>query len=211
MQTAIQLAGPIATVIAALTAGGIAIWLGRAQVTTARLQAKTANDKIVLDLFDRRLKIYSDARAVIGRTTGSGQCSNEEQFNFLKAIDGASFLFGTDVTDYFNKLYHDLIDLDACNKEAEHIEVGEKRAEIFQKRRKHFEAIQEFYTKAPTLLAPYLSAHQTFAKQAQRQAQRYLHPSFRDAPLGAGPESMATGIWLDGHGFRVRAKARAPE
>ena len=73
LQTAIQLAGPIATVIAALTAGGIAIWLGRAQVTTARLQAKTANDKIVLDLFDRRLKIYSDARAVIGRTTGSGQ------------------------------------------------------------------------------------------------------------------------------------------
>jgi hypothetical protein len=72
-------AGPIATVIASITAGGVAIWFGVVQARIARSQAATAAaqkdiaeaqlkmafDKLKHDLFDKRYEIYSAAKGVI--------------------------------------------------------------------------------------------------------------------------------------------------
>jgi hypothetical protein len=66
------LAGPIATVFASVTAGGVAVWFGRVQADIARRQAATAAaqkeiafDKLKHDLFDKRYEIYQAAKAVI--------------------------------------------------------------------------------------------------------------------------------------------------
>jgi hypothetical protein len=72
-------AGPIATVVASATAGGVAIWFGVVQAGIARSQAATAAaqkdiadaqlkiafDKLKHDLFDKRYEIYLAAKEVI--------------------------------------------------------------------------------------------------------------------------------------------------
>lgn len=159
MQTFTQLAGPIATIIASLTAGGIAVWLGRSQVASARLQAETANDKLVLDLFDRRLKIYSQAREVVAAAMRNGTTNMDQQFEFLRAVDGAKFLFGPEVTEYLDGLYKNLVALQYANDELAH---GSDRTAAGKRRAEKFDKVQDFYNQAPKLMAPYLEAHHKF-------------------------------------------------
>jgi hypothetical protein len=74
-----KLAGPTATVIAAVTAAGVAIVFGRAQYRIARSQAKTAEaqkqiakaqldvayDRLKQDFFEKRYEIYIAAKTLI--------------------------------------------------------------------------------------------------------------------------------------------------
>ena len=61
----INLAGPIATVFAAGAAAFVAYRLGKSQIAVAKTQAdiaqrnwETANERVVLELFEKRLAIY---------------------------------------------------------------------------------------------------------------------------------------------------------
>ena len=79
-----DLAGPIATVLAASAAAFVAYRLGQSQISVARTQAEiaernwqTSNEKIVLELFERRLAIYEEIRGVIGEVTRSGKAPND--------------------------------------------------------------------------------------------------------------------------------------
>jgi hypothetical protein len=74
-------AAPIASIIAASAAAFVAYRLGKSQADSARLQAEiakrnwqTANERVVLDLFERRIALYEGIRhvvaKVINRTAG---------------------------------------------------------------------------------------------------------------------------------------------
>jgi hypothetical protein len=63
-------------------------------IAIAILQWRTVHQKIVMDLFERRMKVYSEIRAVIASTVSSGKLPNEKHFEFMRAIDGAKVLFG---------------------------------------------------------------------------------------------------------------------
>ena len=74
-----DLAAPAATVFAAITAGWIAYHLGQSQIRVARTQAeiaernwKTSNERIVLDLFDKRLSLFEDIRLIVGEVARNG-------------------------------------------------------------------------------------------------------------------------------------------
>lgn len=161
MESFTTLAGPIATIVASLTAGGIAIWLGTSQVSVARLQASTANDRLVLDLFERRFEIYSQAREIVRSAVRKGTSTTEEQFSFLRVTDGASFLFGKEVTDYLTDIYTALVELQYCEDELKRV-LDRDKAKSFKRRQIKFDKIKDFYTEAPKLFAPYLHAHQKF-------------------------------------------------
>src|ERR1700682_1490879 len=99
-----DLAGPIATVCAAGAAAFVAYRLGKSQIAVAKTQAdiaqrnwETANERVVLELFEKRLAIYDGIRDVIGQVTRSGNASNEVYFRYIKAIDRVPFLFGAEV------------------------------------------------------------------------------------------------------------------
>jgi hypothetical protein len=79
-----DLAGPVATVLAAAAAAYVAFTLGRSQIAVAKLQAgiakrawQTSNEKIVLDLFEKRLAIYEEIRATITPINSSGNTTDE--------------------------------------------------------------------------------------------------------------------------------------
>ena len=70
-----DLAGPFETVIATGAAALVAYRLGQSQISVAKTQAEiaernwqTSNEKIVLELFERRLAIYEEIRGVIGES-----------------------------------------------------------------------------------------------------------------------------------------------
>jgi hypothetical protein len=120
-----ELAGPLATVFAAIVAGWVAHTLGRSQVSVAKTQAEiayrnwqTSNEKIVLELFEKRLKLYEAIREVIGEVTRSGTARDDTLFRYDVAIDRALYLFGREATDYLQEIRRHLIRLDTCNSKS---------------------------------------------------------------------------------------------
>jgi hypothetical protein len=146
-------AGPTATVFAATVAGWVAYRLGKAQVDVAERNWRTSNEKIVLELFEKRLAIFEEIRDVIGEVVRSGQAKQEVQFRYVKAIDRVAYFFGDEVNDYLNGLYKDLLHLDSANYMINQVGMSAKRMQ-------HFAAISDFYKLAPSLFRPYMRAHQ---------------------------------------------------
>jgi hypothetical protein len=159
-------AGPLATVIAASAAGWVAYRLGQSQISVAKSQAdiaertwKTSNEKIVLELFERRLAIYEQIRSVIGEVTRSGAAKDELLFRYLDAIDLVPYFFGDEVRNYLEDIRIHIIDLNLCNSMLDNPSVPD-RGTWAERRTKHFLGVTSFYKEAPQLFRPYMQAHQ---------------------------------------------------
>lgn len=126
-------------------------------IVVAVLQWRTAHQKVVLDLFERRMKVYSEIRAVIASILSSGKVPNEKHFEFMLAMDGAKFLFGREVNQYLFELNTTLI----CLQESEygHLQ-GKELAEAFQRHQKHFNEMQKFYKVFDPLVESYVAMRQ---------------------------------------------------
>lgn len=155
-------AGPIATVVAASAAAFVAYRLGSSQAEAARLQAEvakrnwqTSNERVVLELFERRLAIFEGIRHVVAKIMTSGQPGNAEEREYLEAIDRAPFYFGPEVVQYLERIRIVIIDIEASNSAIKlHDPSGPKL---------HHDRMIElsgFYREAPKLFGPYIQAHQ---------------------------------------------------
>ncbi|NRP19911.1 hypothetical protein LPJGGPFB_03169 [Ensifer adhaerens] len=71
----------------------------------AYLQWRTAHQKVVLDLFDRRLAIYEKLRQSMRIINQTGKVSDEADRLLLEAESEAAFLFGPDIQEYFRDLW----------------------------------------------------------------------------------------------------------
>jgi hypothetical protein len=159
-----DVAGPIATVIAAGAAAFVAYRLGQSQISIAKTQAEiaernwqTSNERIVLELFERRLSIYEGIRETIGEVVRSGVAKDIELNKYDKATDRAPYFFGPEVREYLDKTRNLLIDLDHANQLRANQLLNK---EWSQKRADTFKAITNFYKEAPPLFEPYMRAHQ---------------------------------------------------
>jgi hypothetical protein len=128
-------------------------------IVVAVMQWRTAHQKAVLDLFERRMKVYSEIRAVIASTICSGKLPNERHFEFMRAIDGAKFLFGSKVNCYLEELNSTLAYFHEADETYGQLQ-GQDREEAIQKRRKYFDKIQAFYKEFDLLVEPYLGMRQ---------------------------------------------------
>jgi hypothetical protein len=159
-----KFAGPAATVFAAITAAGVAIGFGISQSRNAKRQVKITNDKLALDLFQKRIEVFTRIRSAVGEISRSGASSSKVEYDLIEAIDGARFLFASEVRTYLDQLYHNLLDLDYCNKSMKDPNLAPAdRAALAQKRIEHFKSITSFYGNIDTLFGPYLSATHKFS------------------------------------------------
>jgi type IV secretory pathway VirB2 component (pilin) len=157
-------AGSVATIIAAITVGGVAFLFGRAQRDIAKAQADTAaqmlrisQQHVVLDLFDRRWAIVADLKSAIREISRSGRVDPDSERTFLAATDRAAFLFGSDVTDYLDAVAFAMVrhssaanDLNSANLELVHRAAAERRDRAF-------EMISNFHREFGSLAAPYMA------------------------------------------------------
>ena len=91
-------------------------------------QWRLAQNKLKLDLFDRRFKVYEAARDLLASIMTSGKAKDDEVFKFLVATREAKWLLDIDVANYLDKqVYHKAIDLQTLAAELEGVGVGEIR------------------------------------------------------------------------------------
>ena len=87
------------TYLAALLTPTVAI-LGS---VIAYRQWRLAQNRLKLDLFDRRLLVYGAATALVSSIMTSGKAKEEEMHKFLVATREAKWLFNASIANYLDK------------------------------------------------------------------------------------------------------------
>ena len=91
-------------------------------------QWRTAQNKLKLDLFDRRFAVYDAARNLIASIMTSGKAKDEELYKFLSGTRSAKWLLDEDIDNYFEKeLWKNAVELQALESELQGVPVGDER------------------------------------------------------------------------------------
>lgn len=157
--------------IAVWIAGFVAL-IGLLQLATAVQQWRTANNRAVLDLFQRRFEVYNDCREVVRSVSGSGRADTATWIKVADATERARFLFGRDVVAKLEKLTSDLTDLETRVSEEEGLGPHE-RLENRKAQRIAKTSIFKFREEAPEIFAPYMRFEQRVHPGVLKQAWRW--------------------------------------
>ncbi len=74
-------------------------------VFIAYQQWKTNQQKLRLDIFDRRLKVYGEVKKILGLISRDANVSHKELSKFINAVSEADFLFEKEIPLYINEIY----------------------------------------------------------------------------------------------------------
>jgi hypothetical protein len=77
---------------------GIAVYI-------AIRQWQTNRNKVQLDLFDRRFRVFEEVKKVLSSVTPDGRVKMDEFLKFRTGIPEAYFLFGPDIENYIDDIY----------------------------------------------------------------------------------------------------------
>lgn len=120
-------------------------------------QWRLAQNKLKLDLFDRRFSVYEAARNLLASIMTSGKARDEEVFKFMVATREAKWLLNAKVAEYLEEQIHrKAIELQCLSSELEGVPAGEERV---PKIRKQYEIKQWFLAQYDVLdahFAPFL-------------------------------------------------------
>jgi hypothetical protein len=112
--------------------------IGLTVVYIAYQQHKTNRNKLRLDLYDRRFKLYNEIQSLLASIVQKGDVSNDDLAGCLRNTKEAVFLFKEDIPKYINELYKQACELQFLEKVignkvpgADRKKAIEKRAEIF--------------------------------------------------------------------------------
>src|SRR5262249_12643311 len=68
------------------------------------MQWRTAHQRAVLDLFDRRMKVYGDLVAVTAEIVREGRAELQSLLSYSRSEAEARFLFGSEVSNYLEEM-----------------------------------------------------------------------------------------------------------
>lgn len=171
-------AGPVAALCAAVSATAVTFMLGRRQVEIAKTQAevaktqaeiaernwRTAADRIKIDLFDRRMKIYDELLQVVSEITSKphGVVTSDIERNFDEATHRAALLFGPEVQDYLRHISGEIQRSRWMDQKLpyERQRSAEQDKELRKSRSEAAQNIVHFHAMFPWLIAPYVQMHQ---------------------------------------------------
>lgn len=91
-------------------------------------QWRLAQNKLKLDLFDRRFKVYEAARGLLASIMTSGEAKDDEVLKYMAATREAKWLLCSNIAEYLNQqLYHNAINLQALAAGLKVAPIGETR------------------------------------------------------------------------------------
>jgi hypothetical protein len=117
-------------------------------------QWRTANQKVVIDLYDRRLKVYTQLEKGISPVLREGKVSQEAFNEFLIGEADARFLFGDDVREYLKTLHEHFAWMLSFTDDV--IDRKSNRNQLIDLKSQHLSEIVNFFQEAPDLFAPYM-------------------------------------------------------
>lgn len=141
-------------IIAAITAIFVAV--------VALLQWRTAQQKAVLDLFERRRAIYEIVRKAVGTMTANSPAFDQgREVEFMQAMEQAYFFFGDDIVVYLEKLWSAIMDVRDADKEIPDTKDPAAKSEALAKRRAGMKQVADFHSTGKPLFARYMRFAQT--------------------------------------------------
>lgn len=135
-------------VMQALLTPAIALAVG----VIAFMQWRTAHQKVVLDLFERRMAVYLKLKKSMSLINTSGKVSEASERLLLDVRNEAEFLFGPDIVEYLEELW--LVFIQAREYE------GRPPSQSTARRLKLMETVSDFYKRSPDRFAPYMRMDQ---------------------------------------------------
>jgi hypothetical protein len=165
------LAGALGGAIVVAVCGGALLWwrvtAPAAQVVTTLVlglvagyiawrQWRTAQDRLVLDLFDRRFQVFYDLTRAIAEAFNKSLVSVDDLNKFDVARERARFLFGPEVPEYLQLVRRHLIELIAKERVVSEMPEGEARTRTENQLVAAQSEMHMFYGKLVGLMTPYL-------------------------------------------------------
>ena len=136
----------IATLFVALFAANIAY-----------RQWRTSHERVILDLFERRMAIYESVRAVIAEITREGTADGSSVFRYVKAADRLGLLFGVEVLSYSDETRERIVQLAYHEAMAKAADQNMKEKEMHKgKSAELLKALGEFHDEFSVLMMPYV-------------------------------------------------------
>jgi hypothetical protein len=121
-------------------------------------QWRTANQKVIIDLYDRRLRVYAQLEKAIAPVVREGEVTSEAFKEFAIGEADARFLFGDDVLEYLKTLRKRFAWLVSFTDDV--IDRKPNRKQLIDLKYEYLGEITAFYDKAPDLFAPYMKLTQ---------------------------------------------------
>ena len=120
-------------------------------------QWRLAQNKLKLDLFDRRFSVYVCARDLLASIMTTGLAKDEEVFKYLVGTREAKWLLNEPIDVYLSKtLYHAAVDLQTMESELKNLSRGDERTRVVQKQAELKKWFQDQYAVLDTQFSPYL-------------------------------------------------------
>ena len=138
--------GTIATVVISLAITYIA-WQ----------QWQIARNKLRLDLFDRRYKVYDATRKFLGAILRDATFTDAQLFEFSAGTSDAEFLFEQDVVGYLTQIRNRAIDMRTHQQVFEPLPVGEERSRHVHAQHDELVWLTHQLTEMTKVFSPYLS------------------------------------------------------
>jgi hypothetical protein len=122
-------------------------------------QWRTAHQRVVLDLFERRMTIIDGLLRIVAEVRQAGKVRNEDSDRFNWATKGAEFLFRPKVTEYLDRIHGVLVQLHPIDVQLEGAK-GPKWDELSEKREALRKELWDFSSTFRKLVGPYVQMHQ---------------------------------------------------
>ena len=131
-------------------------FVGVVLAVIAFLQFKVAHDKLRLELFDKRYKVYDATKQFLGGIMSSATFSDAQLFTFYAGTSDAEFLFDTDVGEYLLQIRKRALDMRLQAKLYQRAE-GDERTRMINAESEHLLWLTDQLTGMSKVYAPYLS------------------------------------------------------
>jgi hypothetical protein len=116
-----------------------------------------AQNKLKLDLFDRRFSVYESARNFLASIMTSGRANEKELLKFLAGTREAKWLLNRQVADYLVKeIYHKALDLQTLESELQGVGLGPERTANVRKQSELKKCLMAQYEVLDQHFSPYL-------------------------------------------------------
>jgi hypothetical protein len=112
-------------------------------------QWRTAQQKVALDLFDRRYAIYEELRDIVAQFMRNLEFSHELQRSYLYAQNRARFYFGAEVEDYLETLRKDMM-------RGHHFDRFGRQAMNVDEQVARLDRVAVFFTEIDKMFIPYM-------------------------------------------------------
>ena len=123
----------------------------------ACLQFKVAHDKLRLELFDRRYKVYAATKKFLIVVVRNARFERSDLFEMFAGTADADFLFDKDVLDYLKQIADRATAMDVLQKKFYPLPVGDERDVLSTKEHVEFVWLTHQVTDMSKVFAPYLS------------------------------------------------------